>query len=147
MLENWAAWLYATASNAAPDTLRAQLQAKVAERDHCVLCSARAAAEAQALSALASRLTLNAAQSLDALSALCLPHLVKLAARLPSEDLIRNLMRRQAALLRRTAEDLRRSAIKRDGARRNLMSDEEEHASKRALALLAQERTLADGNR
>ena len=147
VLENWASWLQTTASNPARDTLRAQLQAKLPNEASCVLCSARASAEAQTLSTLASRLTLNAGQSLDALSALCLPHLVKLAARLPSEDLIRNLMRRQSALLLRTAEDLRRSAIKRDGARRNLLSDEEEHASTRALALLAQERTLADGSR
>ena len=147
VLENWASWLDAASSTAAADALRAQLRAKLPNETNCVLCNARASAEAQALSALASRLTLNAAQSLGSLSALCLPHLIKLAERLPSEDLIRHLMRRQAALIRRTAEDLRRSAIKRDGARRNLLSDEEEHASKRALALLAQERTLADGNR
>ena len=47
----------------------------------------------------------------------------------------------------RTAENLRRSAARREGVRRNLLKHEEESASVRALALLAMESSLADGGR
>ncbi|HVH74000.1 MAG TPA: hypothetical protein VM755_03705 [Stellaceae bacterium] len=46
-----------------------------------------------------------------------------------------------AAPLRR-AEDMRRYALKHEGVRRHLASDEEEKAAQRALLLLAGHRTL-----
>ena len=145
VLEEWAVWLRQAASSAPRETLRGQLRARMPSERTCMFCNVRAGAEARALSSLASRIALGAQRSLDAMSALCMPHLVKLAERLPDDRQVRALLERQARLFERTAEDLRRSALKRDGVRRNLLSQEEESASHRALALVAQERTIADG--
>jgi hypothetical protein len=42
------------------------------------------------------------------------------------------------------AEDMKRYALKRDGVRSLLLSDEKETASKRGLSLLARARNVAD---
>lgn len=52
------------------------------------------------------------------------------------------LLARQSGLLRRMAEDMRRYALKRDGLRQHLTSDEEEKAAEQALTMLAGHRTL-----
>jgi predicted GTPase len=145
VLEDWATWLRAAASSTASEELTPNLGARLPNERSCVYCNVRAGSEREAISALARRLVAMGPQSLESLSALCLPHLAKLVAEIPDENLVRDLMRRQASLLERLAEDLRRSALKHDGIRRYLLSDEEESASKRALALLAQARPLAEG--
>ena len=53
-------------------------------------------------------------------------------------------MQRQAALLDRLAEDMKRYALKRDGIRSASLSDEEAVASKRGLSLVARARSIAD---
>jgi hypothetical protein len=89
------------------------------------------------------QLTETPAQALDSLSALCLPHFARLVGTLRNEQLIGELLSRQAALLDRLAEDMKRSALKHDGVRRYLLSAEEESASNRGLALLARARPIA----
>jgi hypothetical protein len=74
----------------------------------------------------------------------CLPHFAGLATAIRNTRVIRELMQRQATLLDRLAEDMKRYAPKRDGVRSLLLSDEEETASKRGLSLLARARNVAD---
>jgi hypothetical protein len=52
------------------------------------------------------------------------------------------LILRQAALLERLSEDMRRFALKHDGLRRYLASEEETNAADRALLILAGHRTI-----
>lgn len=144
ILEDWAAWMRA-AADADAVGLAAKLSARIPGEASCILCCVRAKAESDAIAALALRFAASERQALAGLSALCLPHFAALAAALKDGRLIVELAQRQAALLDRLAEDLKRSALKHAGARRFLLSDEEEAASKRALALVAKTRPLADG--
>ena len=146
VLEDWAAWLHAAAADSAAAGFAAKLSARIPAETSCILCCVRAKAEADAIAALALRLAASERQVREGLSALCLPHFAALATALKDGRLIAELAQRQAALLDRLAEDLKRSALKHDGARRSLLSDEEQTASKRALALLAKARPLADGS-
>jgi len=144
VLEDWAAWLRAAAADADTGGVATKLQARLPNETSCVLCRVRAKAESEAIAALSRRFAISKSQALDNLSALCLPHFAALAASLQNERLVRELMTRQAALLGRLAEDMKRSALKHDGVRRYLLSDEEASASKRALALLARARPISD---
>jgi Dynamin family len=108
----------------------------------CVLCDARAAAESAAVQRLALRLRQHPDPALGTLGDLCLPHFRLLAAVLDDRDLAGRVFARQAALLRRVAEDMRRYALKHEGIRRHLVSAEETQAAARALLLLGGHRSL-----
>jgi hypothetical protein len=56
--------------------------------------------------------------------------------------LIRKLIEREALILERVSEDMKRYALKRDAVRRYLLSDEETAAAHRALLLLAGHRNV-----
>jgi hypothetical protein len=60
-----------------------------------------------------------------------------LSAQMSNSSIIRKLIKRQAELLRRISEDLKRNALKTDAARRYLASQEETAAAERALLLVA----------
>ena len=75
--------------------------------------------------------------ALSSRSALCLLHLRVLIAALDDTGLIRGLMEREALVLDRSSEDMRRYATKHDAIRRSLASDEEINAGQRALSVLA----------
>ncbi len=144
VLEDWAAWMRGSASDGDMLGVAAKLNARLPNETSCVHCRIRAKAESEAIAGLSRRLTVTQAQGLESLSALCLPHFARLVGTLRNEQLVGELLTRQAALLDRLAEDMKRSALKHDGVRRYLLSDEEESASKRGLALLARARPIAD---
>jgi GTPase SAR1 family protein len=108
----------------------------------CIVCEARAAAEAAAVQAVALRLRQSPDEALRSLGDLCLPHLRLLASAIPDPQIVARLFGREAALLQRVAEDMRRYALKHEGVRRHLASDEETQAAERALLLLGGHRTL-----
>lgn len=58
------------------------------------------------------------------------------------DDVVRELLLRQAAVLERHAEDMKRYAIKHDGLRRHLASQEEIAAAERGLLLVAGRRQV-----
>jgi hypothetical protein len=57
-------------------------------------------------------------------------------------EVLRALVRRQAATLERTAEDMRRFALKQSAARRELQTKEDQTAPQRALTLVAGRRNV-----
>jgi hypothetical protein len=71
------------------------------------------------------------------MSALCLPHFAMLLSEIRDGGLVRSLLQRQAALLQRYSEDMRRYATKHDAVRRYLASQEETTAAERGLLLVA----------
>jgi GTPase SAR1 family protein len=118
-------------------------------RPSCELCSIQRSVELRAAEAL-----LKDGPAVAALPTVCLPHLRWLTAyvasashtaQVPSayRDLLGALLRRQGAAAERLAEDMQRYALKRDGIRRSLLTEEEERASQRALAFLAGARRVA----
>jgi small GTP-binding protein len=144
VLEDWAAWMHAAATDAQADGVAAKLGARLPSEASCVLCRVRAKAESEAIAALARGFADDEKRALERLSALCLPHFAGLLAAIQNTRLARELMQRQATLLDRLAEDMKRYALKRDGVRSTLLNDEEEAASKRGLSLLARARNVAD---
>jgi Dynamin family len=143
LLENLAARLSSIAASAAsPADLCASVEALLPQTETCVLCRVRAAAESEAITVVAGRLQANPNQALPSLSALCLPHFRLLAAAVSDPQTLRKLLIRQAGLLQRLSEDMRRSALKQDGVRRHLWSEEESTAANRALLMLAGHRAI-----
>ncbi len=108
----------------------------------CIVCEARAAAEAAAVAAIVTGLRQNLEDALRSLGDLCMPHFRLLAAAIADPDIAARLFAREAALLQRVAEDMRRFALKHEGLRRYLASEEETKAAQRALSLLGGHRTL-----
>jgi GTPase SAR1 family protein len=108
----------------------------------CLVCEARAAAEAAAVQAVALRLRQNLDDALRSLGDLCIPHFRLLAAAIVDPQIITRLFGREATLLQRVAEDMRRYALKHEGLRRDFASDEEMRAGARALLLLGGDRSL-----
>lgn len=106
----------------------------------CRLCEQRDRAETLAVSDLVDRLQSSATTTFEKLSALCLPHLAIVAASLNDAKIIRPLLERQAAVLERTAEDMRRFTLKQSAAQRHLETKEEQAAAQRGLLLLVGQR-------
>ncbi len=143
LAERLAAYFRNTASQGfdPADTLPARLNRLLPSEDTCPMCRVQAKAETDALAGLARRLSAQPS-ALDQLSGICVPHIALLVPLLKDMSLVRKLIARQGAVLERIAEDMRRYAIKREGAKRWLMSDEEEKAADRAIMLLVGHKTL-----
>lgn len=104
----------------------------------CILCDKRSNAEAAAVSALAARLSKESVLAMKSLSAICMPHLAMLLDALSAlPALVKELIGREAMLLDRVAEDMRRFTLKQDATRRYLGNQEEESAAQRGLLLVA----------
>ncbi len=125
------------AAELSPQTLASAWQALSPSRETCVLCQTRARAETASVLSIATRLAQETEPALHALSVICLPHLRQLVGAIDDTETIRLLLAREAALLDRLAEDMRRYAIKTDALRRILTSDEEDRVAHRALLALA----------
>jgi GTP-binding protein EngB required for normal cell division len=132
--------LAAELRNLSADGLARDLQARVrnlmpSEGD-CMLCNVRDDEEQRAIKGTAKRLEEHEARALNALSAICLPHFAMLLSATQNSGLVRTLVERQAEVLQRFSEDMKRYAIKHDGVRRYLASEEENAAAERGLLLV-----------
>jgi hypothetical protein len=136
--------MHAAAAGAQPDDVVAKLWARLPSETSCPLCRVRAREESEAIAALARQFADDESRAFDTLSAVCLPHFAVLIAAIQDTRVIKELMRRQSKVLGRLAEDMKRYALKSDGIRPTLLSDEEETASKRGLSLLACAHGAAD---
>jgi len=144
VLDRWASRLSAIAAPQEPPSsgTPAPHRMHAPESVICVVCDAQAAAQSVAVTAVAGRLRQNSDQAFASLSEICLPHLWALVAALGNSPVTAKLLQHEAALLWRMAEDMRRYALKHDGLRRYLASDEETKSAARALMVLAGHRTL-----
>jgi small GTP-binding protein len=106
-------------------------------QQNCPLCQTAAHAEMQAISTLAHDLEIGDDVAPDRLSFICMPHIARVLPALRKGRLAGILLSRQAAMLERLAEDMRRYATKHDALRRYLASDEERNAAETAVAVLA----------
>ena len=141
LLERLAEALRAAAAHTERDP-KSAINALLPTEDKCTLCAIRAEAEALALVQLSNSVRKDGAEDLSELSALCLPHLAALANVVGDPAIIRALATHHALTYERTAEDMRRFALKHSAARRQLESKEEETAAQRGLMLLAGRRNV-----
>jgi hypothetical protein len=109
----------------------------------CCICEVRIEAERRAVEEIAAVAQRVPEANCTRVSACCLPHLRMVIEILGPGEPARELLRAQANLLERTAEDLQRYALKHDALRRHLTSEEERSASQLALLLLAGHRNVS----
>ena len=138
LLERLSALFRGTAVSGRPSgSLSATILALLPTEDSCVMCQVRANTEAKAVSSIVDRLKREREGTLNSLSAICLPHFRVLVAAVDDDAVIEGLLARQATILDRIAEDMRRYATKHDAIRRGLATEEETKAAYRALRVLA----------
>jgi Predicted GTPases len=109
----------------------------------CPMCIQRTAAEQRGVEELAKAVRQWKETAEEHLPVSCLYHLAMVVEALGDEVPARKLVRSQASLLERTAEDLQRYAVKFEGLRRYLSSAEERQAAMLVLILLAGHRSVA----
>ena len=102
----------------------------------CLACTVVGRSADESATVAATRLRRGDEEALKSLSAICLSHLPLLVSKLEEPGLVGHLLLRQADLIDRLAEDMRRFALKRDGFQRHLTSKEELTASERGLRAL-----------
>jgi hypothetical protein len=135
LLEHLATKLHEAGSEAVVQDLRAKVQSLIPSEESCILCSVRRQEEQDAVAATAKQF--HKGRAFNSMSALCLPHFSMLLSAIRDSELVRSLLERQAAVLQRYSEDMRRYAIKHDAVRRYLASQEETTAAERGLLLVA----------
>lgn len=143
LLERLSKWFREAAVSAPPsDTLSAEIHALLPTNESCILCRVCAQAEGDAIVSTAGRLEKEPESGLNSLSALCISHLRRLVTCVNDTGTIQKLLVREAHILERFAEDMRRYATKRDAIREYLVSDEENRSSRRALTVLVGQRNV-----
>ncbi|WP_322028642.1 dynamin family protein [Paraburkholderia sp. J76] len=103
----------------------------------CELCRLCMETLHTAIAEIAGRLAEDSAHGVDALSGICMLHLPALVAGLDDANVTSGVLTREAAILSRLADDLRRYATKHDAIRRQLASAEETEAAEKTLKLIA----------
>jgi small GTP-binding protein len=134
LLDRLATGLRRAASKDTPEaSFLNAVQKLLPSRKNCTLCNVRDRAEQRAIEATAQRLASDARRTMDTLSVICISHLCMLLAELPNNTVKRELAERQATILERFSEDMRRYALKHDAVRRHLANQEETAVAERAL--------------
>lgn len=144
VLDRWAARLLAMEipDSASATALTDSKPMRIPAVTACMVCEAQATAESAAVASIVGRVRQHPDGAIGSLSQLCLPHARLLVAAVGDVRLRIKLIAREAAILRRTAEDMRRYALRHDGVRRYLASEEEKGAAQKALSMIAGHRTL-----
>lgn len=142
LLDRLASELRDLASRPTVEDLPKQVHGLIPSEQECALCAARTRAEERAIVTIARQLEERKASALERLSAVCLPHLAILASVLRDVGLIRALLEREAAILQRFSEDMKRYALKHEGRRRYLASAEETTVAERGLLLVTGRRQV-----
>lgn len=138
LLERLSAWFRSNAApEASPGSVASKMQALLPASSTCPMCSLCADTEREAIRLVATRFSEDPRDALSSLSAVCLPHLRLLIGSLDDPEAIQDLMLREAVILERLSDDMRRYATKHDAVRRILASDEETKAGRTAIAVLA----------
>ena len=128
-------------SNRAAD-LKKSMQALLADSSRCRLCQVAADAEKRASVEITRALDRNSSGPNGTGVSLCLPHLVLIVDALPETQASVPLIERMTMALERVAENMQRYALRHEGLRRELVSEEEWHAPELGLALVVGHRSV-----
>jgi hypothetical protein len=108
----------------------------------CRMCTIQGDIESQVISRLAAQSIPVNSTPTSAVPIMCIPHLRMISGRLDDSRLIASLLADHSRTIDRLAEDMRRYALKHDGLRRSLTSEEELRAADDALACVAGRRSI-----
>jgi len=139
VLESQAARLRSVAAGAdahRADLLCESIEQMLPDADHCPACRIATSVQQKTAGSLALRLEALSCMIPRGFPAICLPHLGAVIVTLKDAALRDALMRYQANLLERFAEDMRRFALKQDAARRWALNNEELGAAQRGSRAL-----------
>ena len=114
LLERWSAALRETARGTELAAVQSDIHALLPSRESCLVCNVRAKEETEAIASLAGSLSGDPSCPSSELSALCFPHFAMLGNAISDVDLLHDLTLRQADIIERVAEDMRRYALKWD---------------------------------
>ena len=103
----------------------------------CILCRIQNDTELKAIHELASGQDKARSTARSQLPSLCLPHLRMTISHVGNRSWLRALLQNEATATERLTEDMRRYALKLDGRRRGLVTEEESQAAQAAIALIA----------
>ncbi len=103
----------------------------------CILCRIQNDAELKAIHEMASGQDEAGSTAPSRLPSLCLPHVRMTALHVANRNWLRGLLQNEATATERLTEDMRRYALKLDGRRRGLVTEEESQAAQAAIALIA----------
>ncbi|MGC2396409.1 MAG: dynamin family protein [Rhodomicrobium sp.] len=142
LFERWSVALREAVRGTELAAMQSNIRALLPGRESCFVCNLRVKEEAEAITSLAASLSRDASRSASELSALCFPHFAMLGNAISDVDLLRGLTLREADILERVAEDMRRYALKRDARRRYLTSAEEDGAADRGILLASGRRQV-----
>jgi GTP-binding protein EngB required for normal cell division len=146
LLQRLSAWFRGAARpGVSPRAIAREMAALVPGSEACPMCLICSQAEAESIAEVARKLSEDAHGAVSGLSALCLAHLRRVIASLDDLETVEDLLLREAMILERVSEDMRRYATKHDAARRFLASEEENRAARAAIALLAGMRNAQAG--
>lgn len=125
---------------AAPDgaSLSEALARLRPHEETCEICRVQASAEHAAVEELLAKIRDDNGFHPD----VCMPHFQFILRRVDDRETAHRLLRRQAESMDRISEDMRRYALKVDGVRTPLISQEENTAHQRGLMLLAGHRSV-----
>lgn len=140
LVDRWAARLHEMATP--PERSNPEAGEPLLHSSSCEVCRTHVRLEREALARVAQHLVTAPEMANASEPQLCLVHLDMLTRAMGPEAVIRQLLSSQSAALTRLAEDMRRHALKRDGLRRDLVTDEDLSADRRALMLLGGHRNV-----
>ena len=142
LLETLAARLREAAATSPAAAGPAEIERLRPTAQSCDLCRVRADLERAAVATLARSINAADTRATTRFTGLCLDHLRLLLAAIGPGEAAKWLLMVEATLMERVSEDMRRYALKHDGVRRDLASEEELSAAKRALILVAGHRNV-----
>lgn len=114
----------------------------VASQETCV-CALRAKTEQQAVNSVVAKAKLLDSSKNAAAPACCLTHLAMTVKALGIGQPAKHLLHAHARFLERLGEDAQRYVLRQDGLRRDLMSAEEQRASRLLLLMIAGDRSVS----
>ena len=142
VIDRWAAHLRTLAGKLDLSRRDPRWQGFQPARTHCEICRVHAEIEGSAVRGLVTRLEATKCASRAPEVRLCLHHLQRVLQTVGPDELAREILLREAAALQRLGEDMRRHAAQRDGLRRELASEEDRTAERRALMVLGGHRNV-----
>jgi hypothetical protein len=126
--------------------LKKSMQELLADSSRCRLCQVAADAEKRASAEIIRRLDGNSGSPNGPGASLCLPHLIHIVGSLAEIQASLPLIEQMTSALERVAENMQRYALRHEGLRRELVSEEEWHAPELGLALVVGHRSVQPRN-
>jgi len=143
LLERLAERLQRVATSASRHEYGSELHGLRPTPDTCDICRVHLDIERGAVTRMATSIVSARTRQNFRFPGLCLTHLGLVVQSIDADEPARELLVEQAAMLKRLSEDMRRYALKHEGVRRYLASDEETSADHRALMLLGGHRNVS----